>query len=119
MHLAVLLAALTLAQPAPTTDQIRVFSDQLPDGLPPALVDFAATHYAGAQKLGTSLTDALKKRNPQFFMVQYRVGNSWVNEWPARPQPQWFYTWHGRRVFQNWGWYLMNPDNASWRAYWV
>lgn len=131
MHLAALLAALTLAAPAPTADQIRVFSDQLPDGMPPALVDFAATHYAGAQKLGASLTDALKKRNAQFFMIQYRLGiglgrktqirfgNSWVNEWPAHPQAQWFYTWHGKRVFQNWGWYVKNPDNASWRGYWV
>jgi hypothetical protein len=133
MHLAALsaAAALTLAQPAPTTDQIRVFSDQLPDGLPAALVDFAATHYAGAQKLGAQLTDELKARNPQFFMIQYRLGiglgrhtqirfgNTWVNEWPAHPQARWFYTWHGKRVFQSWGWYLMNPDDASWRAYWV
>jgi putative glycosyl hydrolase-like family 15 (GHL15) protein len=131
MHLAALLAALTLAQPAPTTDQIRVFSDQLPDNLPPALVDFAAMHYAGAQKLGSSLTDRLKARNPQFFTIQYRLGiglgrhtqirfgNTWVNEWPAHPQARWFYAWHGRRVFQSWGWYLMNPDDASWRAYWV
>jgi hypothetical protein len=131
MHLAALLAAVTLAAPAPTTDRIRVFSDQLPDGMPPALVDFAATHYAGAQKLGASLTDALKRRNPQFFMIQYRLGiglgrktqirfgNSWVNEWPAHPQAQWFYRWHGQRVLQSWGWYLMNPNNPSWRAYWV
>jgi hypothetical protein len=131
VHLAALLAALALAQPASTTDQIRVFSDQLPDGMPAPLVDFAATHYAGAQKLGVSLTDALRKRNPQFFMIQYRLGlglgrktqirfgNTWVNEWPRHPQARWFYRFHGKRVFQSWGWYLMNPDDAAWRAYWV
>lgn len=131
MHLAAVLAALTLAQPAPTTDQIRVFSDQLPDGKPPALVGFAATHYAGAQKLGASLTDALKQRNPQFFAIQSRLGlglgrktqirfgDTWVNEWPQHPKARWFYRWKGKRVFQRWGWYLMNPDDASWRPYWV
>jgi Hypothetical glycosyl hydrolase family 15 len=43
-----------------------------------------------------------------------------VNEWPARPKARWFYRFHGKRVLQgSWGWYLMNPDDASWRAYWV
>jgi Hypothetical glycosyl hydrolase family 15 len=123
--------AFALTKPAPTTDAIRVFSDQLPDGLSPGLLDFAAVHYAGAQKLGVSLTDALKKRNPQFFMVQYRLGlglgrhtqirfgDRWRNEWPARPQARWFYRRHGQRVFQSLGWYLMNPDDASWRTYYV
>lgn len=55
--------------PVPTNDTIRVFSDQLPDGLSPALLSFAATHYAGAQKLGASETVALKARNPSFFMI--------------------------------------------------
>lgn len=124
-------AAAAPTKPAPTTGAIRVFSDQLPDGLSPALVAFAASHYAGAQKLGASLTDALKKRAPQFFMIQYRLGlglgrhtqirfgNQWVNEWPARPLPSWFYLYRGQRVFQKWGWYLMNPDDPSWRAYWL
>jgi hypothetical protein len=124
-------AALALAAPAPTSNAIRVFSDQLPDSLSPGLVDFAASHYAGAQKLGATLTDALKQRNPQFFMIQYRLGiglgrrtqirfgNRWVSEWPARPQARWFYRFHGQRVFQSWGWYLMNPDDASWRRYYV
>lgn len=128
---AALLAAVALAAPASTATQTRVFSDQLPDGLPPALVAFAAQHYAGAQKLGASETLALKRINPQFFMTQYRLGiglgrttqirfgDTWQPEWPAHPQAQWFYLWHGHRVRQSWGWYLMNPNNPSWRAYWV
>jgi len=131
MRLFAAAAAALVALPAPTSDRIRVFSDQLPDGLSRGLVQFAATHYAGAQKLGTSLTEQLKARNPAFFMIQYRLGlglgrtteirfgNAWLPEWPAHPQPQWFYLWHGLRVRQSWGWYLMNPDNASWRAYYV
>jgi hypothetical protein len=110
---------------------IGVFSDQLPDNLPPPMVRFAATHYAGAQKLGASETLALKRVNPRFTMIQYRLGlglgrhtqirfgDRWVNEWPARPLARWFYSFHGQRVFQSWGWYLMNPDDASWRAYYV
>jgi putative glycosyl hydrolase-like family 15 (GHL15) protein len=125
------LLALALAAPAPTTDTIRVFSDQLPDGLPPALLDFAATHDAGAQKLGASTTLALKRRNPRFFAIQYRLGlglgrttqvrfgDRWTSEWPAHAQARWFYRRHGSRVFQSWGWYLMNPDDPSWRAYWT
>lgn len=112
--LAALAASALVALPAPTSDRIRVFSDQLPDGLAPALVRFAAMHYAGAQKLGASETLALKRVNPQFFMIQYRLGlglgrttqvrlgDSWVPEWPAHPQPQWFYLWNGRRVRQAW-----------------
>jgi hypothetical protein len=110
---------------------IGIFSDQLPDNLPPPLLDFAAAHYAGAQKLGVTETLALKKRNPKFVMIQYRLGlglgrhtqirfgDRWVNEWPAHPQSRWFYRYHGQRVFQSWGWYLMNPDDPSWRAYYV
>lgn len=131
LALAAPVPAAATARPAPTTDRIRVFSDQLPDGLSPGLLDFAASHYAGAQKLGATTTEALKRRNPAFFMIQYRLGlglgrhtqvrfgDSWVPEWPAHPQPQWFYRWHGSEVFQSWGWYLMNPDNPSWRAYWL
>jgi putative glycosyl hydrolase-like family 15 (GHL15) protein len=122
---------LALAAPAPTSNTIRVFSDQLPDGLSPGLLAFAATHYAGAQKLGASETLALKARNPAFFMIQYRLGlglgrrtqirfgDQWLPEWPAHPQARWFYLYHGSRVFQSWGWYLMNPDDPSWRAYYV
>ncbi len=107
-------AAAGLAKPARTSDAIRVFSDQLPDGLSPGLLDFAASHYAGAQKLGATETLALKLRNPRFFAIQYRLGiglgrttsvrfgDTWQPEWPAHPQAQWFYTWHGRRVRQAW-----------------
>src|SRR5581483_6817337 len=114
-----------------TTVGIHVFSDQLPDGLSPPLLRFAATHYAGAQKLGLTETKALKKINPRFFMIQYRLalglgystsirfGDAWPREWPANPQPRWFALWHGQRVRSSWGWYLTNPDNPSWRAYYT
>jgi hypothetical protein len=126
-----------------TSSGVHVFSDQLPDGLAPGLLRFAATHYAGAQKLGRSETVALKAINPRFFMIQYRLalglgyqatsgdcapngswieirfGDTWQREWPADPQAQWFYLDQRQRVRSCWGWYLMNPDNASWRAYYI
>src|SRR5437868_2912135 len=81
-----------------TTAGVHVFSDQLPDGLSPALLRFAATHYAGAQKLGRTETRALKTIDPAFFTIQYRLalglghdtsvrfGDDWLPEWPAAPQ---------------------------------
>ena len=89
--------------PARTDTTIGVLSDQLPDGLSPGLLRFAATHYAGAQKLGRSETRALKAIDPRFFMIQYRLalglgrrtslrfGDAWRPEWPAHPQEQWLY----------------------------
>jgi Hypothetical glycosyl hydrolase family 15 len=131
-HAAVAGAVLALAAPAPTTSTIRVFSDQLPDGLPPALVRFAATHYAGAQKLGAALTDALRRENPRFFAIQYRLalglgrrtelrfGDRWLPEWPPRPAERWFFHYGGRRVLmRQWGWYVMNVDDAGWRSYYT
>jgi Hypothetical glycosyl hydrolase family 15 len=132
--LAPLAAALALAvpAPAPTNATIGVFSDQLPDGMPPALVAFAAAHYAGAQKLGRTTTLALKQQNPKFFAIQYRLalglgratqlrfGDAWKPEWPARRSERWFFHWHGSRVFQKqWGWYVMNLDDGGWRAYYT
>ena len=126
-------AAAALATPAPSTPRRpAVFSDQLPDGLSPGLVRFAATHFAGAQKLGAAETDALRRVNPRFFAIQYRLalglgrrtqirfGDRWLPEWPARVREQWFYHYRGRRLYQRtWGWYVMNTDDPSWRAYYV
>jgi putative glycosyl hydrolase-like family 15 (GHL15) protein len=114
-----------------TTSGVHVFSDQLPDGLSPGLLRFAAMHYAGAQKLGLSETKALKRINPSFFMIQYRLalglgsttsirfGDTWRREWPASPKPEWFALYDGQRVQSSWGWYLTNLDDRSWRAYYT
>jgi hypothetical protein len=133
VKLAAAFAATALSLPAPSAPgRPAVFSDQLPDALSPGLVRFAATHYAGAQKLGAAETDALRRVNPRFFAIQYRLalglgrhtqvrfGDEWVPEWPARVREQWFYHYRGRRLYQRqWGWFVMNTDNASWRAYYL
>jgi hypothetical protein len=147
--LALLAVAAALAAPVPvsalpdTTARTAVFSDQLPQ-LSPALARFAATHYAGAQKLTHSQTAQLKAVNPRFFMVQYRLalglgyrtagsgcaatgdwisiifGDNWTREYPAHPRESWFFHRGGQRVYScaN-GWYLMNPDDPSWRTYYT
>ena len=133
MRLAALFAATALGLPAPSTPgRPAVFSDQLPDGLSSGLARFAAAHYAGAQKLGAAETDALRRVNPRFFTIQYRLalglgrhtqvrfGDRWLPEWPARVREEWFYRYRGRRLYQReWGWYVMNTDDASWRAYYL
>ena len=129
---AVASVALALSAPAPTTSSIGVFADQLPDGMPPTLLRFAATHYDGAQKLGRTTTLALKRQNQHFFALQYRLalglgrttqvrfGDAWQREWPARPRERWFFHVGGRRVLnKTWGWYLMNVDDGGWRSYYV
>jgi hypothetical protein len=129
---AVAALALSLTVPAPTTSTIGVFADQLPDGMSPALLRFAATHYDGAQKLGRTTTLALKQQNRRFFALQYRLalglgrttqlryGDAWRPEWPPHPQGRWFFRWHGSRVLDKAnGWYLMNVDDGGWRSYYV
>src|SRR5205085_980530 len=118
-------------RPASSHDRVAVFEDQLAGGLSPGLLRFAATRYAGAQKLPASQIDALKAIRPGFFVIQYRLaiglgyrargdwirildGDTWKREWPARVQERWFTHRGGRRVFmRQWGWYLTNPDDAS------
>lgn len=124
-----------------TSDGIFVFDDQLGGGLSPGLLRFAATHYAGAQKLPASQVDALRAHNRDFFVLQYRLaiglgyrlpdgacrptgdwirilhGDRWKREWPARVKERWLAHRGGKRILHcRWGWYLTNPDDLTWRA---
>ena len=127
-----------------TTDGIYVFNDQMSSNMGADLCRFAATHYAGCQKMVRSDADALRSYNSNFLILHYRLGlglgyreadaeghptgdylyiiegDDWVREWPSTVQDQWFYPYGGSsRVYQLWGWYLIEPDNASWRTYWI
>jgi hypothetical protein len=123
---ATLLAVALLAAP-PT---VRVWDDQLASDATPAQVRFVATHEAGSQKLTRPQIAAYRAVNPGFRVLQYRLaiglgrhtsiidGGRWVAEWPAHVQEQWFTHVHGQREWlRQWGWYLTNPDNASWRRF--
>jgi uncharacterized protein (TIGR03437 family) len=131
-----------------TTNGVHVWSDQiLPRVLTEEQIRFAATRYAGAQKIVRSGADRLRAHNPNFLILHYRLGqmlgyragdgacnpagdfvyviegNEWRQEWPgeAAVRPEWFYQYGGAsRVFWcAWGSYLMDTDNAGWRAYWL
>ncbi|HOU12916.1 MAG TPA: putative glycoside hydrolase [Anaerolineae bacterium] len=130
-----------------TTNGIHVFNDQLAN-MSEEQFQFAATHYAGTQKMTRDDADHLRTYNPNFVILHYRLGlglgyrgiengceptgdwlaiiegNDWVQEWPgdANVVEEWFYHWPEASTTHvlncDWGWYLMNLDNAAWRAYW-
>lgn len=131
-----------------TTSGIHVFNDQLTQlrDLTDAQAAFAASHYVGTQKMVRGDADRLRSLNPNFLILHYRLGhglgyraaqagcqptgdylhiiegNQWVQEWPGESQiqPAWFFPWAGQpRVFNcDWGWYLMDISDPSYRAWW-
>lgn len=129
-----------------TTDGIFVFSDQFDtSNLTEAQFEFAATHYVGAQKLLPGAARRLRQDNSNFLVLHYRLGQglgyrvpdqscqptgsyiqiidgTWVNEWPGNSvvKPEWFFKYAGApRVYNcNFGWYLMELNDPSWRAWW-
>jgi|GEM_PF-2428560 len=123
---------------------IHVFNGALALRGNPAWISFAATHYAGARQLLRSEADALRAANPNWILLLDRwaiglghrlpdatctpsgdflrviEGDAWVPEWPGEEalQPDWFFRHVGSRVYQcDEGWYLMESDNAGWRAW--
>jgi hypothetical protein len=128
-----------------TTFDIHVFNDQLAAwNMSEAQFEFAASHYAGAQKLFASDIRRLRSHNPNFVVLNYRLGlglgfqgttadcrpnGAWteviegekrLREYPENPADEWFFQWGGQRVlFCDWGWYVMDIDNPSWRNYWA
>jgi putative glycosyl hydrolase-like family 15 (GHL15) protein len=129
-----------------TSNGIYVFSDQLdPSSMNEALFKFAATHYVGSQKLLTPDARHLRRYNPNFLVLHYRLGQGlgfrspdancnptggylqiidgiWSTEWPGAQnvKPEWLFQWSGRpRVYNcNFGWYLMELNDQSWRQWW-
>lgn len=131
-----------------TTEGIHVFNDQISDlnNLTEAQVVFAATHYAGVQKVTRTDADRLRTVNPGLLILHYRLGlglgyraaegncqptgeflriiegDQWVQEWPgdAVVKPSWFFPWTGlpRVYLCDWGWYLMELSDPGYRAWW-
>ncbi len=138
--------AATAPRPWPnTTNGIHVFNDQLSSGLSDAQAGFAATNYAGSQKLLRRDADQIRSHNSNFMVLHYRLGhglgyrviqngceptggfihfiegNEWVREWPdGGGDAAWFVEYGGNpRVLNcDWGWYLMDIGNSGWRNYW-
>ncbi len=130
-----------------TSDGIYVFNDQLAGwSMTEEQYQFAATHYAGTQKM--TLTDVrhLRQTNPDFIVLHYRLGlglgyqaadgacqpsgewltfidgDEWVQEWPGDEvvPASWLFPWAGQsRVFNcDWGWFVMELNDPGWRAWW-
>lgn len=120
-----------------TTDGIVVFSDQLDESMTDAQAAFVASRYAGSQKQTRSFARRLRSYDPDYLVIHYRLGlglgyraggswvqiiegDDWVREWPDSPEDSWFYLFGGERVLNTtWGWYLVDPDDASWRSWWT
>jgi hypothetical protein len=129
-----------------TSDGVCVFNDQIQlSGLTESQVQFAATHYAGCQKMTRRGADRLRSINPKFLILHYRLGlalgyrspdnqcqatgewiqiirGDWTREWPGEEalEESWFYHYGGQRVYNcDWGWYLMDPDHSGWREFWI
>jgi hypothetical protein len=137
----------TRAAPLPfpdTSDGIHLFNDQLATWeMTEAQFEFAAIHYDGSQKVFASDARRLRIYDPGFIVLDYRLGlglgyrkttnacqpdgdwfeiiegEKWVREYPEKVNEEWFFKWNGQRVlFCDWGWYLMDIANPSWREYW-
>lgn len=134
-----------IIHPFPDTAQgIHVFNDQLAVWeMSEAQFEFAASHYDGTQKVFASDVRRLRSHNPNFVILNYRLGlglgyrnatgncesnGEWLEviegekrlrEYPEDPPDEWFFKWEGQRVFLcDWGWYVMDVSNPSWREYW-
>jgi len=132
-----------------TSDGIHVFNDQLPGlgNLSDAQIRFAATRYAGTQKMTRPDADRLRAINPGFLILHYRLGiglgyraadaacepsggplqivdgDRWVEEWPGEAvvRPSWFFRHAGqpRVFFCPFGWYLMDVADPGYRGWWL
>ncbi len=128
-----------------TAEGIHIFNDQLAVWeMSEAQFEFAARHYAGTQKVFASDARRLRSHNPNFIILNYRLGMGlgyqstvegcesngvWteviegekrLREYPDNPPDEWFFEWEGQRVFFcDWGWYVMDISNASWKEYWA
>jgi len=135
-------------RPFPNTDDgIHVFNDQLAGGsMTEEQFRFAATHYAGCQKMTPTDTRHLRQYNPGFIVLHYRLGlglgyqeaddacrpngnwlhfiegEEWVREWPGDEvvEEGWLFPWAGQpRVYNcDWGWYVMELNDPGWRSWW-
>jgi hypothetical protein len=118
-----------------TSRRIGVFADQLPGDMTQAQRQFAATHYAGSQKLTLDQSRPLRAINPNFLVLHYHLAmwqsapnviyvvdrNKWGNDYPfVTTHEDWF--WHnpaGQRVKSSQdGKLLMNVSNPGFQKYW-
>lgn len=117
-----------------TSSRIAILTDQL-SGPNAEQIRFAATHFVGSQKLSLDQSRALRRINPNFLVLHYKLaiwqsapnvpyivdGTHWSNDFPeVNRHESWF--WHtpdGRRVASDKDRkLLMNIADPGFRAYW-
>ena len=128
------------ARPWPDTRfQIVPFADQLPGTLNATQRWFAATHYAGTQKMLRSEIRQLRAYNPNFLCLHYQLavgsgaalfirGDAWVSDWTfVNAQTNWFLlnTTNARVHQTDWNWDVMDlrytngQPLTGFPAYWI
>ena len=138
--LAILPCAGFAVRPWPDTRQrIVAFSDQLPNSLNATQRWFAATHFAGCQKMLRSEIQALRAYNTNFLCLHYQlavgagpanfiIGDAWGSDWTyVNAQSNWFLrNASTQRVHQTqWNWDLMDVRYTNgaavsgFPAYWI
>jgi len=128
------------ARPWPDTRfRIVPFADQLPGSLNETQRWFAATKFAGTQKMLRSEIRALRTYNTNFLCLHYQLGvgagaqpfirgDAWVSDWSVvNAQTNWFLlSPSGQRVHQTeWDWDVMDirytngQPVTGFPAYWI
>ena len=128
------------ARPWPDTRfRIVPFADQLPSSLSETQRWFAATKFAGTQKMLRSEIRQLRTYNTNFLCLHYQLavgagtpafihGDAWVSDWAfVNAQTNWFLlNAAGQRVHQNeWNWdvmdirYTNSQPVSGFPTYWI
>ncbi len=130
---AILLAATPHRVFPDTTQRIAVFTDQLPSRMSRQQLEFAATHYAGSQKLTLDITHALRADQSGLPRAALSPGDvavggevhcrrqDWANDDKfVDTHESWFWhtTSHQRVASVHDGKLLMNVADPGFQAYW-
>ncbi len=116
-----------------TTDGIHLFADQLDNGEPDAVVRFAATHFAGTQKMLHDENQRYVAVNPSWFLLHYRLGSSsgpvqyihdnmWSSDFAdVTTHEDWFmHNQNNARHHESTDdWDINDISNDGFRAYWT
>jgi hypothetical protein len=116
-----------------TTNGIFLFADQFDPGYPDTIVTFAASHFAGTQKMKKDDNAVFVAKNPNWFLLHYRLGsssgsvdyihqNQWSSDWASvTTHEDWFMHNENNQRHHDDGsnWDINDIMNAGFRDYWV
>ncbi len=86
-----------------SSDKIQVFVDQLPGTMSEERMRFVAEHYVGTQKMLPEQVDAIRRYNPNFIMLHYRLGlRQLESKGKHIHNGRWGNDWHEIGKHKNW-----------------